>query len=110
MQQVMIQGDSTNFTRYHDSSAYETCVYSCQGLGAAETVTINRSVAGQWVAVRSFDASGATNNAVLFTGSGGTPASVGMFELAGGHYQFVASGDPAGTVYITAEVGSKKHS
>lgn len=108
MAQELIQGDSTDFIRYHDSSAYETCVYACTGLGAAETVTINRSIAGQWVAVTSLDAAGGTNNAVLFTGSGGTPASVSFVELAGGYYQFDVSADPAGTVYITADVGPKK--
>lgn len=110
MAQELIQGDSTDFIRHHDSSGFESCVYSCTGLGAAETVTINRSVAGQWVAVRSFDASGVTNNAVLFTGSGGSPANVSFVELKGGYYQFDVSADPAATVYITADVGPRINS
>lgn len=108
MKQEMIQGDSTAFTVYHDSSAYEWCDYACQGLGAAETVAIARSIAGQFTTVTAYDGPGATNNAVVFTGSGGTPASVSFVQLSGGYYRFTASGDPAGTVYITAEVGPRK--
>jgi hypothetical protein len=108
MAQELIQGDSTDFIRYHDSSAYKTCVYACTGLGAAETVAIARSVGGTFVTLTSFDAASATNVAVLFTGSGGTPASVSFIEVAGGNYRFDVSGDPAGTVLITADVGEKK--
>ena len=109
MAQELIQGDSTDFIKYHDSSAYEWCVYSCTGLGAAETVAIARNIGGSWVNVTSFDPNGATNVAVLFTGSGGTPASVSFVELRGGYYRFDVSADPAGTVLITADAGTKKH-
>jgi hypothetical protein len=106
--QETIQADSTDFIKYHNSSNYEWCDYMCTGLGAAETVAIHRSVAGQWVAVGAFDGPGATNNAVLFTGSGGTPANVSQVQLSGGHYRFDVSADPASTVYITADPGPKK--
>ena len=108
MRQETVQADSTDFIRYHDSSAYETCVYACTGLGAAETVAVAKSVMGTFVTLYDFNASAATNTAVLFTGSGGTPANVSMFELAGGYYRFDVSADPAGTVIITADVGPKK--
>ncbi len=108
MAHEIIQADSTDFIRTHDSSMYEWCDYSCTGLGAGETVTINRNVGGTWKAVTHFDPAGATNNAVLFTGSGGSPANVSFMKLSGGHYQFDVSADPAGTVIITADVGPKK--
>jgi len=108
MAQELIQGDSTDFIKYHDSSAYETCVYACTGLGAAETVAIARNVGGTFVTLYDFNAGGATNTAVLFTGSGGTPANVSMMELRGGYYRFDVSADPSGTVLITADVGIKK--
>ncbi len=64
---------------------------------------------GYWVTLYSYDPDGATNNAVQFTGSGGTPANVSFVQLSGGHYRFDVSADPAGTVYITADVGPMKN-
>lgn len=107
MAQELIQGDSTDFIKYHDSSAYETCVYACTGLGAAETVAVARNVGGSWVTAGDV-VTGVSNNPVVFTGSGGTPASASFYELAGGYYRFDVSADPAGTVLITADVGRKK--
>jgi hypothetical protein len=106
--EITINNDSTAFTRYLDASAYESVTVKCTGLGAAESVAVNVQTGGSWVPVGSFDPSGATNNIVLFTGSGGTPASVRQAVLEGDHYQFVASGDPAGTVILTARLGSKR--
>ena len=106
--EITLNNDSTAFTRYHDASPYEYVVVKCTGLGAAESVAVNIQTLGSWIPVGSFDAAGATNNIVLFTGSGGTPANVRQMKLDGDHYQFVASGDPAGTVILTARNGPKK--
>ncbi len=103
--EYLINNDSTNFTRYHDSSNYEDCLYKCTGLGAAETVAVAVQVGASWVTVYHFDPASATNTAVLFTGSGGTPANVSQMVLKGDHYRFTASGDPAGTVVLSARVG-----
>lgn len=87
-----------------DARAHEEVTYLCTGLGAAETVTISHNVDGTWVTLKAFDAGGATNTQVLFTGSGGTPANVGSFTAKGLNYRFEST-TPAGVVSIVAVYG-----
>ena len=92
----------------HDSTGYEDGEYLVGGLGAAETVTVKHYIGGTAHVAGAYDPAGATNNAAVFTGSGGTPANVNSMVLKGNLYLFEGA-DPAGTVTIEWIPGNKKH-
>lgn len=102
MSQQTLVGAATTaaFTYNNDSGPCEWVVYQCQGLGAAETITINTVVNGTAIPLYGVNGDG-TTWAVTFTGSGGTPANRTSLYLVGGPvYQFVSAGT-AGAVSIT---------
>ena len=85
-----------------DSASHDDCVYYVGGLGAGETVAVQHNIGGTWEQVYNYQ--GSTNDAAIFTGSGGTPVSVNSMVLRGGLYRFVGA-DPAGTVTIERLLG-----
>ena len=103
-EQTVVSSDAA-FAVVHDSSAYDECTYKCAGLGAAETVVVKVQVgsAGYQVAYQ-YDPAGATNNAIAFTGSGGTPPNVSQMVLRGDNYEFSTT-DPAAVVTVSAKPG-----
>lgn len=101
MADVLLYTGSTAIDVTFDARSYEACGFFVDGLGAAETVAVSVSVNGSWVTCYDYNGAGAANAAVIFTGSGGTPANVKMWVGAGQYYRFTAS-DPAGTVTIVA--------
>lgn len=105
---TLINAQTAAVTVTLDARAYETVVFQAEGLGAAETIAVNRGGGATWVTLRHLDPVTPTNNAVGFTGSGGTPASVAHFETVGGYYQ-VVKGVTGGAVTVTATLGAKKH-
>lgn len=84
-----------------DTGTWETVTFVCSGLGAAETVDVKiQDGASSYTELRQLD-----GTAVVFTGSGGSPANVTQFTMEGGPIVQFTGNDPAGTVTITAYTG-----
>lgn len=88
---VIVNGVTGAISATADFRSYENVSLYCVGLAAADTVTVEEDRNGTWGPVYAYDAPGATNVAVVFTGSGGTPANVSAFNVAGNHFRFTGT-------------------
>ncbi len=96
-----LQSDSNAISCTFDTGPYEWVLFTCNGLGAAETVDVKiQDGASSYQVLRQLD-----GTAVVFTGSGGSPANVSQFTMDGGPVVQFTGSDPAGTVSITAYPG-----